>query len=119
MIEDREAQEGEPQEELASRETINTPAVTATETGKEQYCNFNQNDELLISIIFQHIDMPIFIVAVHAPSELPPRPTQWRTRSMIHEGMETETIEGHGFVDIPPNDDDNIPIIVSYYNAKK
>ena len=33
-MEDREAQEGEPQEELASRETINTPAVTSTQTGK-------------------------------------------------------------------------------------
>ena len=88
-MEDCEAQEGEPQEELASRETINTPAVTATQTGKEQYCNFNQNDELLISIIFQHIDMPIFIVAVHAPSELPPCPIQRHTRSMIHDGMET------------------------------
>ena len=75
-MQDREAQEGEPQEELASRETINTPAVTSTQIGKEKYCNFNQNDELLISIIFQHIDMPIFVVAVHAPSELPPRPTQ-------------------------------------------
>ena len=31
-MEDCEAQEGEPQEELASRETINTPAVTATHT---------------------------------------------------------------------------------------
>ena len=63
-MEDREAQEGEPQEELANREKINTPAVTATQTGKEQYCNFNQNDELLISIIFQHIDMPIFDAAI-------------------------------------------------------
>ena len=52
-----EAQEGESQEELASRETINTPAITTTQTGKKQYCNFNQNDELLISIIFQHIDI--------------------------------------------------------------
>ena len=63
--------------------------------------------------------MPIFIVGVHAPSKLPPFPTQRHTRSMIHEGMETQTLAGHGFVDIPPNDDDNIPIIISYYNAKK
>ena len=63
--------------------------------------------------------MTIFVVAVHAPSELPPFPTQRRTRIMIHEGMETQTLVGHGFVDIPPNDDDNIPIIVIYYNAKK
>ena len=118
-MEDHEAQEGEPQEELASRETINRPTVTSTHASKEQYCNFNQNDELLISIIFQHIDMPIFIVVVHAPSELPPRPSQRRTRSMIHEGMETQTLAGHGFVYNPPNDYDNIPIIVSYFNAKK
>ena len=54
MIEDREAREGEMQDKLASRETINTPGVTSTKTGKEQFCTFNQNDELLISIIFQH-----------------------------------------------------------------
>ena len=107
------------QHELASRETINTPAITYTKEGKEKYCNFNQNDELLISIIFQHIDIPIFIVAVHAPSELPPCPSQRCTRSMIHEDMETKTLAGHGFVDNPPNDDDNIPIIISYFNAKK
>ena len=29
-MEDHEAQEGEPQEEFTSRETISTPAVTAT-----------------------------------------------------------------------------------------
>ena len=75
-MEDREAQESEPQEELASRETINTPAITATQKGKEKYCKFNQNDELLISIIFQHINIPIFVVAVHTPSKLPPQHTQ-------------------------------------------
>ena len=63
--------------------------------------------------------MPIFIVAVHAPSKLSPRPTQQCTRSMIHEGMEAQTLEGDGFVDNPPNDYDNIPIIVSYFNAKE
>ena len=63
--------------------------------------------------------MLIFVFVVHAPLELPPRPTQRCTRSMIHEGMETQTLVGHGFVAIPPNDDDTIPIIVSYYNAKK
>ena len=64
--------------------------------------------------------MPIFVVAVHAPSELPPCPSQRHTRSMnIHEGMETKTLARYGFVDNSPNDDDNIPIIVSYYNAKK
>ena len=46
-MEDCEAQDGEPQEKLASRETINTPAMTTTQTGKEQYCNFNQNYDLI------------------------------------------------------------------------
>jgi hypothetical protein len=48
----------------------------ATQTGKEKYCNVNQNNEIVISIIFQHIDMIIFVVAVHAPAQLPPRPSQ-------------------------------------------
>ena len=63
--------------------------------------------------------MPIFVVAVHAPSELPPCPTQRCTRSMIHEVIESKKLEGHVFLYIPQNYDDNIPIIVSYYNAKK
>ena len=46
---------------------INAPTVPSTETGKEKYCNVNQNNELVISIIFQHIDMIIFIVLVHDP----------------------------------------------------
>ena len=70
-------------------------------------------------IISQDIDMPIFILPVQAPSKLPPLPSQWCSRSMIYECMETKTLEGHGFVDNPPHDDDNIPIIVSYFNAKK
>ena len=53
-MENREAQEGELQEELTSRETINTPAIIATWTGKEKYCNFNQNDELLISTTYRY-----------------------------------------------------------------
>ena len=63
--------------------------------------------------------MPIFVVAVHTPSELPPRPSQQCTRIIIHEGTETQILAGHGSVDNPPNDDDNIPIIVTYFNAKK
>ena len=51
--------------EEPSGQEINAPTVTATHTGKEQQCNVNQNNELVISIIFQHIDMIIFIVAVH------------------------------------------------------
>ena len=62
--------------------------------------------------------MPIFVVTVHAPSELPRRPSKRCTQSMIHQAREAQTLAGHGFVDNPPNDDDNIPIIVSYFNAK-
>jgi hypothetical protein len=53
--------------EKPSGQEINAPTIPATETGKEQYCNVNQKNELVISIIFQHIDMIIFIVPVHDP----------------------------------------------------
>ena len=46
--------------EQPSGQEINAPIVPATETSKEQYCNVNQNNELVISIIFQHIVMIIF-----------------------------------------------------------
>jgi hypothetical protein len=74
-MEEHVAQEGELREEPSGQE-INAPTVTATQTGKEKYCNVNQNNEIVISIIFQHIDMIIFVVAVHAPAQLPPRPSQ-------------------------------------------
>jgi hypothetical protein len=51
--------------EQPSGKEINAPTVPATETGKEKYCNVNQNNELVISIIFQHIDMIIFVVPIH------------------------------------------------------
>jgi hypothetical protein len=48
--------------EKPNGQKINAPTVPTTETGKEKYCNVNQNNELVISIIFQHIDMIIFVV---------------------------------------------------------
>jgi hypothetical protein len=74
-MEEHVAQEGELREEPSGKE-INTPTVTSTQTGKEQYCNVNQNNELVISIIFQHIDMIIFVVAFHAPSQMHRLPSQ-------------------------------------------
>ena len=63
--------------------------------------------------------MPIFVVVARSPLELPPRPIQWHTRSMIHEGMETQTLEGHGFVDNPPNDDMIISQLSSVISMQK
>ena len=62
--------------EQPSGQEINAPTITATQTGKEQQCNVNQNNELVISIIFQHIDIIIFIVAVHDTEQMPRRPSQ-------------------------------------------
>ena len=65
-MEEHVAQEGELREEPSGQE-INTLTITSTQIGKEKYCNVNQNNEIVISIIFQHIDMIIFIVPVHDP----------------------------------------------------
>ena len=62
--------------EQPSGQEINTPTVPAIETSKEKYCNVNQNNELVISIIFQHIDMIIFVFAVHAPTQMTQCPSQ-------------------------------------------
>jgi hypothetical protein len=51
--------------EQPSGQEINAPNVLAIESSKEKYYNVNQNNELVISIIFQHIDMIIFIVPIH------------------------------------------------------
>ena len=75
--------------EKPSGQEINTPTIPATETRKEQYCNVNQNNELVISIIFQHINMIIFIVPVHDPEQMPTNPSQRCTRSMVHEHTQT------------------------------
>jgi hypothetical protein len=64
--------------EKPSGKEINVPIVPATETGKDQYCNVNQNNELVISIIFQHIDMIIFIVPVHILEQMAANPSQRR-----------------------------------------
>lgn len=53
------AHEVELQEEETNQE-INTPPVTTRQIGKEQYCNVNRNNEIIISIIFQQINMIIF-----------------------------------------------------------
>ena len=71
--------------EQPSGQEINASTFPAIETGKEKYCNVNQNNELVISIIFQHINMIIFIVLVHILEHMPANPSQRRTRSMVLE----------------------------------
>jgi len=66
-VEEHVAHEGRLQEEQTTQE-INTPVVMARQIGKEKYCNVNRNNEIVISIIFQHINMIVFIVAVDAHS---------------------------------------------------
>jgi len=66
-MEEHVAHEGELQEEKMTQ-AINTPAVTTRQTCKEQYCNVNQNNEIIILIIFQHINMIFFVDAVDARS---------------------------------------------------
>ena len=61
--------------EQPSGQEINAPTVPAIESGKEQYCNVNQNNELVISIIFQHIYMIILVVVVHDPAQMPQCPS--------------------------------------------
>ena len=73
-MEDHVAPKGELQEEPSGQE-INAPTSTSTQTCKEKYCNVNQNNEIVISITFQHIDMIIFVDTVHAPAQLPPHPS--------------------------------------------
>ena len=102
--------------EQPSGHEINTPTIPATELGKEKYCNVNQNNELVISIIFQHIDMIIFVVPVHILEHMPYNPSERRTRSMVTE--HTQTIEGQGTRNTMSLDDDDIPI-VSFMNVKK
>jgi hypothetical protein len=78
--------------EQPSGQEINTPTIPSTETGIEQYCNVEQNNELFISIIFQHIGMIIFVVPVHILEQMSSNPSQQHTRSMVPE--RTQTIEG-------------------------
>ena len=92
-MEENVAQEDELRQEPSGQE-INVPTVTTTQTGKEKQCNVNQSNELVISIIFQHIDMIIFVVPVHILEQMPANPSQRHTRSMVHE--HTQTIEGQG-----------------------
>ena len=60
--------------------------------------------------------MIIFVVAVHDPKQMPRRPFQWCTISMVHEG--TQTIEGQGTQNTMSLDDYDTPI-VNFMNAKK
>jgi hypothetical protein len=102
--------------EKPSGQEINAPTIPATKIGKEQYCNVNQNNELVISIIFQYIDMIIFIVLVHILEQMPTNPSQRCTKSMIPKC--TQTIEGHGTQNTMSLDDDDMPI-VSFMNVEK
>ena len=60
--------------------------------------------------------MIIFVVAVHDLEHMPRRPSQRRTKIMVHEC--TQTIEGQGTQNTMSLDDDEIPI-VSFMNVKK
>ena len=102
--------------EKPSGQEINAPTIPAIEIGKLKYCNVNQNNELVISVIFQHIDMIIFVVPFHILEQMPANPSQRHTRSMVPE--RTQTIEGQGTQNTMSLDDDDIPI-VSFMNVKK
>jgi hypothetical protein len=62
--------------------------------------------------------MIIFIVAVHNPEQMPRRHSQRRTISMVHEHMETQTIEEKGTRNTMSLDDYDTPI-VNFMNVKK
>ena len=47
-------------EEEENTIAMNTPPFTNRPTGKDKYCNVNRNNEILISIVFQHINMIVF-----------------------------------------------------------
>jgi len=60
--------------------------------------------------------MIIFIVLVHDPKQMLANPSQWRTKSMVHE--HTQTIEGQGTRNTMSLDDYDTPI-VNFMNVKK
>jgi hypothetical protein len=60
--------------------------------------------------------MIIFVVAIHDPEQMPRRPSQQRTRIMVHEC--TQTIEGQGTQNTMSLDDYDTPI-VNFMNVKK
>ena len=62
--------------------------------------------------------MIIFFVAVHDPTQIPRHPSQRCTRRMVHEHMETQTIEGQGERNTMSLDDYDTPI-VNFMNVKK
>ena len=55
---------------------------------------------------------------VHAPAQMPRHPSQRRTRSMVHERMETQTIEGYGTRNAMSKDDYDT-LIVNFFTGKK
>jgi hypothetical protein len=62
--------------------------------------------------------MIIFVVAVHAPAQMPRRPSQRCTIIMVHKYMETQTIERQGTINAMSKDDYDTPIVNSF-NVKK
>jgi hypothetical protein len=62
--------------------------------------------------------MIIFVVVVHAPTQMPQCPSQQHTISMVHEHMGTQTIEGKGARNTMSKDDYDTSI-VNFINVKK
>jgi hypothetical protein len=64
--------------------------------------------------------MTIFVVAVDAHLQLPPRPAHRRTRSMVCEGMETQSTQlGQGARNTLTDEDDDIPLVGFFRKKKK
>jgi hypothetical protein len=63
--------------------------------------------------------MIIFVVAVDTHLQLPPRPAHRRTRSMVREGMETQSTQGQGARNTLPDEDDDIPLVGFMRKKKK
>jgi len=84
----------------------------------EQSTHSAQEGELQEEPSGQEINAPIVTVTqtVHAPAQLHPRPSQRRTRSMVHEHMETQTIEGQGAGNTVLEDDYDT-LIVNFMNV--
>jgi hypothetical protein len=57
--------------------------------------------------------MIVFVVAVDAHLQLPPRPAHECTRSMVREGMETQSTQlEQGVRNTLTDEDDDIPLVV-------
>ena len=56
--------------------------------------------------------MTVFVVVADAHLQLPPRPAHQHTRSMVREGMETQSTQlGQGTRNTFPDEDDDIPLV--------